>query len=96
VSPGEAGQPEPRFLTSGTTPPTTRTYSAGERVPYERNQQWLGFFAGVADRIRSDIARQQRWRGLRPWLLVESLTDRGVDAHGSTFSDFAIAQVRDA
>jgi GT2 family glycosyltransferase len=97
VSPGEAGQPEPRFLTERYDASYyAHYYSAGERVPYERNQQWLGFFAGVADRIRSDIAPATTLDvGCAHGFLVESLTDRGVDAHGFDVSEFAISQVRD-
>ena len=97
MSPGEAGQPEPRFLTERYDASYyAHYYSAGERVPYERNQQWLGFFAGVADRIRSDIAPATTLDvGCAHGFLVEALTDRGVDANGFDVSEFAISQVRD-
>lgn len=97
MSPGEAGQPEPRFLTERYDASYyAHYYSAGERVPYERNQQWLGFFAGVADRIRSDIAPATTLDvGCAHGFLVELLTDQGVDAHGFDVSEFAISQVRD-
>ena len=96
MSLAEAGQPEPRSVTERYGASYyAHYYSAGERVPYERTQQWLGFFGDVADRIRSDIAPATTLDvGCAHGFLVESLTDRGVDAHGFDVSEFAISQVR--
>lgn len=92
----EAGQPEPRPLTERYDASYYAHHcSTGEPIPYERSEHWLGFFGGVADRIRSDIAPATTLDvGCAHGFLVESLTDRGIDAHGFDVSEFAISQVR--
>lgn len=65
-------------------------------VEYCRNESWLGFFAGIADRIMSEIApRSALDAGCAMGFLVEALRDRDVDAHGIDISDFALEQVRE-
>jgi SAM-dependent methyltransferase len=71
-------------------------FSGGDRVAYERNEQWLGFFGTVAARIAADIAPASALDvGCAHGFLVEALRDRGVDAKGFDVSDFAISQVRE-
>lgn len=64
--------------------------------PYERNEHWLRFFAGIADRIVADIApRSVLDAGCAMGFLVESLRDRGVEAWGVDISEYALSQVRE-
>jgi hypothetical protein len=71
-------------------------YSGGDRVAYERNEQWLGFFGAVATRIAADLAPANALDvGCAHGFLVEALRDRGIDAKGFDVSDFAISQVRE-
>lgn len=63
-------------------------------LPYERSDHWLAFFGGVADRIVSELAPSASLDvGCAFGFLVEALRDRGVDARGSDFSEYAISQV---
>ena len=63
-------------------------------VPYVRNEQWLGFFGNIAGRIAADIAPKRVLdAGCAMGFLVETLRERGVDAHGIDLSAFAIEQV---
>jgi len=62
--------------------------------PYVRNEQWLRFFSGIADRIAADIApRRVLDAGCAMGFLVETLRDRQIDACGIDLSAFAIEQV---
>jgi SAM-dependent methyltransferase len=62
--------------------------------PYVRNEAWLRFFGGIADRITSDMApRRVLDAGCALGFLVESLRDRGVEAYGVDLSTYAIEQV---
>ena len=71
-------------------------FSGGDRVAYERNEQWLGFFGTVAARIAADMAPASALDvGCAHGFLVEALRDRSVDAKGFDISDFAISQVRE-
>lgn len=73
--------------------------------PYARDEQWLRFFGGIADRITADIAAfadataGQAFRvldaGCAMGLLVEALRSRGMDAEGLDISEYAIAQAVD-
>ena len=62
--------------------------------PYKRDDHWLKFFAGIADRV---VERVQPKRvldaGCAMGLLVEALRDRGVDAEGIDISQYAIDEV---
>lgn len=62
-------------------------------LPYERNDHWLGFFGSVADRIVADLAPTSTLDvGCAFGFLVEALRDRGVDAKGTDFSEYAVSQ----
>jgi hypothetical protein len=64
--------------------------------PYQRDDEWLGFFGGIADRIVHDIApRTALDAGCAMGFLVEALRDRGVDASGLDISPYAIERVRE-
>ena len=70
-------------------------HSCGQ--PYCRNEQWLRFFAGIADAIVREIAPQRVLdAGCALGLLVEALRERGVEADGVDISEYAIAQVHDS
>lgn len=65
--------------------------------PYRRDEHWVNFFGGIADRI---VARIQPQRvldaGCALGLLVEALRDRGVDGEGIDLSSYAITNVPEA
>lgn len=62
---------------------------------YGRDPAWLRLFEKFADRIVSEIAPGSVLdAGCAMGLLVESLADRGVDAHGIDISSYAISKVR--
>jgi hypothetical protein len=70
-------------------------YAAGDIV-YEHNAHWQDFFGAIADRLIADFAPKTALdAGCAIGLLVEALRDRGVDAEGIDFSEFAIARSRD-
>ncbi len=76
-----------------------RTYDAcyygryGGR-PYQRNTEWLAFFAGISDRIAAEMRpRRVLDAGCALGLLVETLRAHGIDAFGIDFSAFAIEHV---
>lgn len=69
-------------------------YATGCGQPYERNEGWLRFFGGVADRIVADIGPTSVLdAGCALGFLVEMLRERGVQAFGVDISEFAIANV---
>ena len=69
-------------------------YATGCGQPYERNESWLRFFGGVADRIIADIGPTTVLdAGCALGFLVEMLRERGVHAFGVDISEFAIANV---
>ena len=64
--------------------------------PYVRDEAWLRFFGGIADRIVADVAPQRVLdAGCALGFLVEMLRDRGVDAYGVDVSEYAIEHVED-
>jgi SAM-dependent methyltransferase len=64
--------------------------------PYVRNEEWLSFFRGIADRIVSDIAPKRVLdAGCAMGFLVEVLRDRGVDATGIDISPFAVEHLHE-
>jgi len=64
-------------------------------IPYERNDFWLAFFHGMADHIvRSLKPRRVLDAGCAKGFLVEALWERGVEAYGIDFSEYAIREVR--
>lgn len=69
-------------------------YATGCGQPYERNESWLRFFGGIADRIVSDIGPTTVLdAGCALGFLVEALRARGVQAFGLDISEYAIANV---
>ncbi len=68
-------------------------YANNLGLPYERNDHWLGFFGGIADRIVSDLAPTTSLDvGCAFGFLVEALRDRAVDAKGIDVSEYAVSQ----
>jgi 2-polyprenyl-3-methyl-5-hydroxy-6-metoxy-1,4-benzoquinol methylase len=68
---------------------------ADSDVVYEHNAHWQDFFGSVADRLIADFEPKTALdAGCAIGLLVEALRDRGVDAEGIDFSEFAIARSR--
>lgn len=64
-------------------------------LPYERNDHWLAFFGGIADRIVSNFAPVRVYdAGCALGFLTEALWDRGVECWGRDISHYAISQVR--
>lgn len=64
--------------------------------PYVRNDHWLRFFGGIADRIVADLRPGTVLdAGCAMGFLVECLRDRGVDASGVDISEYALSQVRE-
>ncbi len=69
-------------------------YSHDCGKPYERNQEWLGLFDGLARRIVSDIKPTTALdAGCAMGFLVEGLRKHGVDAWGIDISEYAIQKV---
>jgi cyclopropane fatty-acyl-phospholipid synthase-like methyltransferase len=63
-------------------------------TPYERNDEWLGFFDRVAEWIVRTIGPASVLdAGSAFGFLVEKLRERGVDAWGIDVSEHAVAQV---
>jgi SAM-dependent methyltransferase len=61
---------------------------------YRRDDHWVRYFAGIADRIVSGIGpRRVLDAGCALGLLVEQLRERGVEAYGIDISSYAIAHV---
>lgn len=81
--------------------PATSLYNAdyfrhGCGKPYERTDDWLQFFAGIAEKIVAEIApRRVLDAGCALGFLVEGLRARGVEAYGLDISDYAIQHVRE-
>ena len=64
--------------------------------PYQRDKEWLEFFASIADRIVSDIAPKSVLdAGCAMGFLVEALRERGVEAYGIDISEYAIDRVHE-
>jgi SAM-dependent methyltransferase len=62
--------------------------------PYQRDDYWLGFFGGIADRIAKDIAPSSVLdAGCALGILVEALRDVGIEAWGVDISQWAIDHV---
>lgn len=62
--------------------------------PYRRDDEWLAFFGGIADRIVSDLQPARVLdAGCALGLLVEALRERGVEACGLDLSTYAIEHV---
>jgi len=66
-------------------------------APYLRNEQWLNFFGGVAERIVKEInPKSVLDAGCAMGFLVEGLRARGVEAWGVDVSEYAIGQVHES
>jgi GT2 family glycosyltransferase/glycosyltransferase involved in cell wall biosynthesis len=62
--------------------------------PYERDDEWLGFFGSIAERIVRDIGPGTVLdAGCAMGFLVEGLRNRGVTATGIDISEYAIQKV---
>lgn len=62
--------------------------------PYRRDEGWLRFFGGIADRIVGDINPGSVLdAGCAMGFLVEALRGRGVEAFGVDISEYAISKV---
>lgn len=71
-------------------------YASGCGTPYERNDQWLGFFQGIADRIIVDFQPKTVLdAGCAKGFLVEGFRNRGIEAWGVDISEYAINEVFD-
>ncbi len=69
-------------------------YAHGCGPPYARNEEWLRFFAFIADRIVTDIRPSTVLDvGCAMGFLVEGLRQRGVEAYGVDISEYAIQKV---
>jgi SAM-dependent methyltransferase len=69
---------------------------ASDGASYERNAFWLDFFGKIADRLIDDFHPKTALdAGCAIGLLVEALRDRGVEAEGVDFSEFAISHSRE-
>lgn len=66
-------------------------------LAYERNEHWLTFFGGVAERIVTTLRPTTVLdAGCAIGMLVEALRERGVDASGVDLSDWAIAHAHES
>ncbi len=73
-----------------------RYFGPDGELAYGRSEHWLRFFGHIADRIVSDIGPGSVLdAGCAMGILVESLRDRGVDAHGVDVSEYALGEVRE-
>lgn len=69
-------------------------YSHNCGRPYQRDEEWLGFFGSIADRIVRDIGPGTALdAGCAMGFLVETLRARGVAAVGMDISEYAIENV---
>lgn len=61
--------------------------------PYQRDEVWLNFFGGIADRVVAGIGPATALdAGCALGVFVECLRDRGVDAAGVDVSEYAISR----
>lgn len=64
-------------------------------TPYERNEEWLNFFAGIAQNVAQTISPSTVLdAGCAMGFLVEALRDRGISAFGIDVSEYALERVR--
>ncbi len=72
-------------------------YATGLGAPYQRDEHWTNFFAGIAARIVAEIGPATALdAGCAMGLLVEQLRLRGVEAEGLDISAYAIANAPEA
>jgi len=71
-------------------------YQLGCGAPYVRNEQWLSFFQGIADRIIADLQPKTVLdAGCAKGFLVEGFRNHGLDAWGVDISEYAIQEVHE-
>lgn len=72
-------------------------HSCGADTPCRRDEPaWVQFFGYLAERVVQELAPGSVLdAGCSIGMLVEALRDRGVDAWGFDFSEYAISQVRE-
>src|SRR3990172_7690927 len=71
-------------------------YTHGCGSPYERNEQWLAFFQGIADKIIADLQPKTVLdAGCAKGFLVEGFRNRGVEVWGVDISEYAIKEVHE-
>jgi SAM-dependent methyltransferase len=62
--------------------------------PYARDEQWLGFFGEIAERIVKDIQPDSVLDAGCAWgFLVEKLREKGVKSYGIDISKYAIENI---
>lgn len=72
-------------------------YQHGCGAPYIRNEAWLAFFQGIADRLIEDIQPKTVLdAGCALGFLVEGFRNRGIEAWGVDISEYAIASVHES
>lgn len=72
-------------------------YQEGCGRPYQRDEVWLNFFDGIAEKIVREInPRTVLDVGCAMGFLVEGLRKRGVEAYGVDISEYAISQVHES
>ncbi|MCS6880136.1 MAG: class I SAM-dependent methyltransferase [Oscillochloridaceae bacterium] len=72
-------------------------FATGLGAPYRRDEHWMSFFAGIAERIVAEIGPASALdAGCAMGLLVEQLRLRGVAAEGVDISAYAIANAPEA
>lgn len=72
-------------------------YRTGCGRPYQRDEQWMRFFDGIADRIIRDInPKTVLDAGCAMGFLVEALRNRGVEAYGIDISEYAIQSAHES
>lgn len=72
-------------------------YREGCGRPYQRDNEWLNFFDGIAEKIVQEInPRTVLDAGCAMGFLVEGLRKRGVDAYGIDISEYAISQAHES
>ena len=69
-------------------------YQHGCGRPYERDEEWLAFFQGIADRIIADVQPKTVLdAGCAKGFLVEGFRNRGIEGWGIDISEYAIQEV---
>lgn len=72
-------------------------YREGCGRPYQRDEAWLNFFDGIAEKIVQEInPRTVLDVGCALGFLVEGLRKRGVEAYGVDISEYAISQAHES
>jgi SAM-dependent methyltransferase len=65
--------------------------------PYQRDEEWLNFFGGIAEKIKSEInPKTVLDAGCAFGFLVEKMRKNDIQAFGCDISDYAISQIHDS